>query len=391
MSRDFWKGILLGGACGLFVSVILLATNNTKSNTATAGVATTAAATTSSGSTSSEPAAPPAPKVNGASGQIAGAGASSQQAAQEAWIAAFQKGNSSVTISYDPVGSGGGREQFGAGAVVYGGSDVPLEGSEFTAGQKRCGGVDNLIEAPIYVSPIALVYNLSGITDLKLDANTIASIFAGKITKWNDPAIAATNPGVNLPDTAITPVHRSDSSGTTENFANYMSATAPKVWTYKPASEWPISSGEAAQGTSGVIAAVKAGDGTIGYADESQAGSLAKAEVKVGSEFVAPSAASAGRIFAASKQTSEPGKYVFAYHINYATTEAGTYPIVLVSYMLACTKYSNANDAKIIQGYLDYVASPAGQSTAANAAGSAPLPADVGKQIQAAAGAIKTS
>jgi phosphate transport system substrate-binding protein len=136
---------------------------------------------------------------------------------------------------------------------------------------------------------------------------------------------------------------------------------------------------------------VKAGDGAIGYADESQAGSLAKVEVKVGSEFVAPSAAAAAKIFDASKETSEPGKYVFAYDINYATTDAGTYPIVLASYMLACTKYSSGNDAKIVQGYLDYVASPAGQSTAANAAGSAPIPKNVEQQISGAAKAITTS
>jgi phosphate transport system substrate-binding protein len=241
------------------------------------------------------------------------------------------------------------------------------------------------------VSPIAVVYNLAGVSGLKLDPQTIASIFAGKIKKWNDAAIAASNPGVSLPDTPITPVHRSDKSGTTENFTNYLSASAGSVWTYKPSSQWPISGGEAAQGTSGMIAAVKAGDGTIGYADESQAGSLGKAEVKVGNEFVAPSAASAGKIFAASKQTSEPGKYVFAYDINYSTTEAGTYPIVLVSYMLACTKYSKTNDAKIVQGYLDWVASPGGQSTAANAAGSAPIPDDVAKQIRDAAAAIETS
>jgi phosphate transport system substrate-binding protein len=386
MSRDFWKGILLGGAVGLFVSVILLATNNTSNKTSTAAAATTSSSSPPAGGGSSSA----APKVD-ASGQIAGAGASSQQAAQEAWIAAFQTTNTSVTISYDPVGSGGGREQFGAGAVAYGATDVALEGEEFTKGQQRCGGADKLIEAPVYVSPIAVVYNLSGVSGLQLDANTIAGIFAGKIKKWNDAAIAATNPSVTLPDTPITPVHRSDKSGTTENFTNYLSATAPNVWTHKPDSEWPLQGGEAAQGTSGMIAAVKAGNGAIGYADESQAGSLAKAEVKVGDEFVAPSAASAGKIFAASKETSEPGKYVFAYHIDYATTQPGTYPIVLVSYMLACTKYSKSSDAKIVKGYLDYIASPAGQSTAANAAGSAPIPEKVEKQIRGAAAAIETS
>jgi phosphate transport system substrate-binding protein len=326
-----------------------------------------------------------------ASGQIAGAGASSQQAAQEAWIAAFQTSNPGVTISYDPVGSGGGREQFGAGAVAYAGTDVPLEGEEFAKGQERCGGADDLIEAPVYVSPIAVVYNVSGVPGLRLGAAAIASIFAGKVKNWNDPVIAATNPSVTLPDTPITPVHRSDKSGTTQNFTSYLSAAAGNVWSYKPASEWPLQGGEAAQGTSGVIAAVKAGNGAIGYADESQAGSLAKAEVQVGSEFVAPSASSAGKIFAASKEANDPGKYVHAYQLDYATTQPGTYPIVLVSYMLACTTYAKTGDAKIVQGFLDYVGSPAGQSTAAGAAGSAPIPDTVETQIREAAEAIETS
>jgi phosphate transport system substrate-binding protein len=322
MSRRNWIIAASTGGAALLVLVIVLATTG-GSTSPNNGTTSSEAATTSSGSTASS---------SSLSGQIAGAGASSQQAAQEAWIAAFQTANEKVTISYDPVGSGGGREQFTAGAVAYGGSDVPLHAEEFTMGQDRCGGVDNLIEAPVYVSPIAVVYNLAGIDKLQLDSSTI-----------------------------------------------------------EPSGDWPIQGGEAAQGTSGVISAVKAGDGAIGYADESQAGSLAKAAVKVGSDYVLPSAESARKIFAASKKSSEPGKYVFTYNIDYTTSQADTYPIVLVSYMLACTKYSSTNDAKIVQGYLGYVASAEGQQAAASAAGSAPIPASVQQQIQGAAAAIQTS
>ena len=99
---------------------------------------------------------------SGLGGELVGAGSSAQQAAQEAWIAAFQTANEGVTMAYDPVGSGAGREQFITSGVAYGGSDTPLEDEEFTKGQERCGGVDNLIEAPVYVSPIAVVYKLSG-------------------------------------------------------------------------------------------------------------------------------------------------------------------------------------------------------------------------------------
>ncbi len=161
------------------------------------------------------------------SGSIAGAGSSAQAAAQEAWTAGFQKNNPDATISYDPVGSGGGREQFVAGGTDFGGSDAALADEELTGAQKRCGGPDNLVEIPVYVSPIAVVYNLPGVDNLQLSADTLAKIFAQKIKNWNDPAIKADNPDADLPDTAITPVNRSDESGTTENFVDYLSQTAP--------------------------------------------------------------------------------------------------------------------------------------------------------------------
>ena len=250
------------------------------------------------------------------SGEIAGAGSSAQQAAQEAWIAGFQSANPDVSIAYDPVGSGGGREQFVAGGTAYGGSDSALADEELTGAQQRCGGENNLVEVPAYVSPIAVIYNLPDVAGLKLDPETLASIFAQKITKWNDPAIAATNEGVTLPDTNITPVNRSDESGTTENFTDYLSQAAPGVWTFEVSGDWPVKGGEAAEGTSGVVDAVKNGEGTIGYADASQAGDLGVAEVQVGTEFVGPTAEAAAKIFDESEPSGDPGENVFTFKLN---------------------------------------------------------------------------
>lgn len=307
------------------------------------------------------------------SGQIAGAGASSQAAAQEAWIAGFQTANPDATVTYDPVGSGGGREQFVAGGTAFGGTDAALADDELTGAQDRCGGVDNLIEIPVYVSPIAIAYNLPGVEGLNLSAETLAKIMKGDITTWNDQAIAADNPDANLPDERITVVHRSDESGTTENFAEYLAAVAPGVWTYDVSGDWPVKGQEAAQGTSGVVDAIRSGDGTIGYADESQVGDLGVASIGVGNEFVAPSPEAAAQILDASPQTDDPGQYVFTYNLERDTTASGTYPIVLVSYAMACTQYDSADEAGLVQGYLNYVISPEGQQTAAGAAGSAPL------------------
>jgi phosphate transport system substrate-binding protein len=322
------------------------------------------------------------------SGTIAGAGASSQDAAMEAWIAGFQQANSGATISYDPVGSGGGREQFVAGGTVFGGTDSHLADEELTGAQERCGGPANLIEIPVYVSPIAVAYNLPDVEALNLSPATLAKIMKREITKWNDAAIAADNPDVELPDTDITTVSRSDESGTTENFQEYLKAVAPSVWTYEVDGNWPVKGGESAQGTSGVVDAIGAGEGSIGYADASQVADLGAANIKVGQEFVPPSPEAAAAILEESPETDDPGQYVFTYDLKRDTTAGGTYPIVLVSYAMACTQYSNAQDAAVVQPFLAYIISSEGQEAASSAAGSAPLSDAIRTKIQPAVDAI---
>lgn len=326
------------------------------------------------------------------SGEIAGAGSTAQQAAQEAWIAEFENANGGATISYDPVGSGGGREQFIAGGVAYAGSDAALstEEGELEKAEKRCAPGE-LIEVPDYISPIAIIYNLPGVEELKLDPETLAKIFAQEITSWNDKAIAADNPGVELPDTRITPVNRSDESGTTENFTEYLSEVVPSVWTYEVSGDWPVKGGEAASGTSGVVEAVSAGEGAIGYADASQAGELSVAKVKVGSEYAEPTPEAAAKVLEESPLDEElsTGKHVFAYKLDRKTESEGTYPIVLTSYLIACTKYGSASEAEAVKAYAEYVIGSEGQELAAEQAGSAPLSAALTKKVTPAVEAIE--
>ena len=158
------------------------------------------------------------------SGTLDGAGSSAQEAAMDAWRAAFQTANPDVTVNYDPSGSGAGVDTFVAGGVQFAGSDAYLDPDQIKAAQKQCGG--SYVEVPMYISPIAVIYNLPGVDTLNLAPDTVAAIFKGGITKWNDPKIAADNPDASLPDTAITPVHRSDDSGTTFNFTDYLSQAA---------------------------------------------------------------------------------------------------------------------------------------------------------------------
>jgi phosphate transport system substrate-binding protein len=322
------------------------------------------------------------------SGNLAGAGSSAQDAAQQAWIAGFQSANPDVTIAYDPVGSGGGREQFISGGVAYAGSDAALKDEELTKAQERCKGADNLVEVPVYISPIAVAYNLEGVDDLQLSPETLAKIFKQEIKTWNDPAIKADNPDANLPDQRITPVNRSDESGTTQNFTDYLHQAAGDVWTFDADQVWPVKGGEAAQGTSGVVDAIKNGKGTIGYADESQARELGVAKIKVGGSYVGPTPEAAAKILEASEKTQDPGKNVFTYTVARTTEDATTYPIVLVSYAIACTTYDDAAQAKLVAGYLKYVISPEGQAAGSKNAGSAPLSDSLRSQIQPAVDAI---
>jgi len=316
---------------------------------------------------------------NGLSGTLNGAGSSAQEAAFTAWRSAFQTDNSKVTVNYDPVGSGGGREQFLAGGVTFAGSDSYLTDDELTQSKTTCGGVE-AFDVPSYISPIAVIYNVPGVNDIQLSARTLGDIFSGKVKKWNDPEIAVENDGVKLPDTAIAAVHRADDSGTTKNFTDYLSKAGEGSWKSDPDGVWPLKGGEAATGTSGVVEAVTNGAGTIGYADASQAGSLQVAKIKVGDAYVAPSEEGAAKTLEVSKPATGRPAGDIAIDVDRTTTEAGAYPLILVSYVIACPTYAKADDATLAKSFLSYVVSSDGQAKAAEAAGSAPLPSSISAQ-----------
>lgn len=315
-------------------------------------------------------------------GHLIGAGASSQGSAQEAWVVGFQLQNPGVTITYDPIGSGGGRETFQSGAAIFAGSDRAFRISEIEAGRfDSCVEEAGIWQIPAYISPIAIVFNLDGLTTINLDADTIAGIFTGVITRWNDPAITEQNPEVSLPDLHITAVHRSDKSGTTGNFADYLAKAAPDVWiaggvnagaTEEWFSEW---GGEGAPQTSGVVDTVANGVGTIGYVDASRAGGLGVVSVKVGDEYVPYTPEAAAAIVDASPldNPTERGPGDLALELDRTTAAPGTYPIVLISYLIGCNEYRNQAVVPLVQGYVSYVLSEEGQQFAADYAGNAPI------------------
>ncbi|PKQ32309.1 MAG: phosphate ABC transporter substrate-binding protein PstS [Actinobacteria bacterium HGW-Actinobacteria-2] len=320
---------------------------------------------------------------------LTGKGASSQKAAQEKWVAAFQTANSGVTVNYAPDGSSAGRSAFVAGAVAFAGSDRPFKDEEMGAGKfAGCAADSNALNLPVYVSPIAVIYKLDGVDSLTLDPTAVASIFAGKITKWNDPAIAKLNPKAKLPDLAITAVHRADGSGTTNNFTDTLNQLAPTVWTEAASDDWPAAfSGEAANGTSGVVSAVSGGTGTIGYADASAAKNVGIADLLINGKTLKPEAAAAAAILDNSKVIPGRATNDLAYKLD--RTAEGAYPAVLVSYAIVCQTYKDSATASLVKSYVGYIASAEGQQAAATAAGSAPLSADLQTKVKAAVDSIK--
>ncbi|GAA5032943.1 phosphate ABC transporter substrate-binding protein PstS [Microbacterium fluvii] len=356
---------------------------------AVAAVAALALTACASNETSSSNSA--APSEAALSGQLVGQGASSQQVAIQAWTAAFLEANPDAQVDYDPAGSGTGRESFQAGAVNFAGSDRAFTTDEIAAGGfGACAADSGIVEIPAYVSPIAIIFNVPGVDSLDLDAATVAGIFAGTITNWNDDAIAATNADVELPDLAINAVHRSDKSGTTGNFTDYLAANAADVWTWGSVEEWPSGVvGEAAEKTSGVVNAVKAGEGSIGYADSSQASGISSVNVKVGDEFVAHSAEGASIALDASEIESGRSAGDLAFAIDRTTTEAGAYPVLLVSYLIGCEQYEDADIAALTKAFFTTAVSAEGQDSAASNAGSAPISDDLREQALAAIELIK--
>ena len=326
-------------------------------------------------------------------GEYAGAGASSQQTAVEAWIERFRSQAPNATVAYNPSGSGAGVSTFLTGSTVWAGSDKALSAEEIEQSKSVCAS-GTAFDVPVYVSPIAVAFNLDGISTagkhVNMDAATIAKVFNGEITRWNDPAITEQNPGLDLPNLTITVVHRSDKSGTTLNFVSYLKDVAPSAWPHDLSENWPNEVGQGAKGTSGVVSTIKQANGTIGYADFSQVGDLGTVAVKVGDDYTPISADAASKVIADSPvDTSVDGDNRIVIDINHKTAATGAYPIVLVSYDIVCPAYKESNDATFAKAWLTYVTSAEGQKAAQDAAGTAPLPSNLTGKITASLDQIK--
>lgn len=322
--------------------------------------------------------------IDCATGTLTAQGSTAQKNAMDEWTKAYQQQCAGAQINYQGTGSGAGIQAFTGKTADFAGSDSALkDGDEQTQANARCTG-GQAIDLPMVVGPIAVVYNVEGVTNLQLKPGTLAKIFSGGVTKWDDDAIKADNPDAKLPSTTILSVHRSDSSGTTDNFTSYLKGAAGSDWAYEHDKTWKAPGGQAEKGSDGVAAAVKRSAGAVGYVELSfaQVNSLNTAKVYNGAgEFTALTAAAAAKTIAGAQVTGTGDDLKLK--IDYATTEAGAYPIVLVTYEIACSKGNPTDKVALLKGFLGYTVGTQGQDSLEKL-GYAPLPESVRSKVETA-------
>ncbi|GAA2745957.1 phosphate ABC transporter substrate-binding protein PstS [Kitasatospora cinereorecta] len=315
------------------------------------------------------------------SGQLLGAGSTAQSNAIDIWKAAFGAACPNITVTYGGGGSGAGIQQFNQGKVAFAGSDAALQPSEINASKQVCTG-GQAIDLPMVGGLISVVFNISGVDKLTLNGSTIAKIFDSQITKWNDPAITALNPGVTLPDAAIQAIHRSDDSGTTANLTAYLAQTSAGAWKYPPSKTWAGQGGQSAAGSAGVAAQVKQVNNSIGYVELSfaQTNNLKSAAISTGASQPVEATAANGAVTLSTAKVTGTGSDL-ALSIDYATTAPNAYPLTLVTYEIVCDKGNKAASLPALQSFLTYtISSPAQQAIGAK--GYVPLPSEIASKVQ---------
>jgi phosphate transport system substrate-binding protein len=310
----------------------------------------------------------------GGKNSVTAEGSTAQQNAIAEFNKVWGQTCSGKTLAYNPTGSGAGVDQFIAKQVDFAGSDSALKDDQVTKAAERCGG-NPAWNLPLVFGPVALAYSVDGVDKLVVNADVVAKIFQGEIKKWNDPAIAALNSGATLPDADIKPIYRSDSSGTTDNFQKYLGAAAPAAWTKGAGKEFQGGAGEGAQKSSGVVQAIQATPGAIGYVEKgfAQQAGLKMAQIDSGAGPVELTDETTGKAVDTAKFKGEGNDLTLDLNALYASKEAGSYPLMLATYEIVCSKGYDADTAAAVKSFLT-VSANEGQANL-SAAGYVPLPA----------------
>jgi phosphate transport system substrate-binding protein len=279
---------------------------------------------------------------------INGAGATFPYPIYSKWFDEYAKVDPSVRFNYQSIGSGGGQKQITARTVDFGASDGPMSDENLAKAPGK------ILHIPTVAGADVITYNLPGNPKLKLDGDAIAGIFLGNITKWNDPKIAALNPGVELPDVGIIPVHRSDGSGTTFIFTDYLSNISP-VWADSVGKgtsvKWPASVGIGAKGNEGVAGQVKQLSGAVGYVEliYAKQNQMPYADVKnAAGNFITPSLDSVTAALATAKIPDD-----FRFSMVNAPGDQ-TYPIAGTTWLLVYQQQKDAAKGKKLVEFLNW-------------------------------------
>jgi phosphate transport system substrate-binding protein len=321
------------------------------------------------------------------SGKLNAEGSTAQQNAITQVIASYGSacGNKG-TIEYNGTGSGAGVENFTKGLVDFAGSDAALAPDEATAAQKRCNG-NPAWNLPMVTGPISFVYNLDGVDKLTLTPKVAADIFTGKVKKWNDKEIADINSGVSLPSADITVFFRSDESGTTQNVETYLQQASDGAWTKEPSKTW-AGVGEGKNKSSGIAQAISQTKNSISYVEWSYAknSQLSMSQIDSGSGPVELSPDTVAKAVDGAKVVGQGNDLKL--ELAYKGAPAGSYPLLLVTYEIVCSKGLDADKTALLKDFLGYFASSQTQSSLVQI-GSAPLPEDLRSKVADAVKAIQ--
>ena len=285
-------------------------------------------------------------------------GSTAQANAMTRFVKAYQNACPGQTLTYTSNGSGAGVNEFLAGQTDFGGSDSPLAEDEYRMAERRCGS--DAWNLPVVFGPLAITYNLNAVDRLVLDAPTLAKIFNGKITRWDDPAIKALNE--SMPPEPIYVVFRSDASGSTDNFQRYLDAASNGAWDKGTGKDFNGGVGEGARGNEGTSAKVRDTEGAITYNEWSfaQAQQLFPARIvtSAGPDPVAINADTVGKAVAGATIAGQGNNLVLDISTFYRPTQPGAYPIVLATYELVCSKYPDAQTATAVRAFLQATVGP---------------------------------
>jgi phosphate transport system substrate-binding protein len=364
-----------GGLVGALAAGTFVISGCGSDNNATGGSATTGA---------------PSGKVTcGGTKTLKASGSTAQANAMTRFVKAFEQACPGQTLNYTPNGSGAGIHEFTGNQTDFGGSDSPLSHDEYAAAQKRCGD-SPAWNLPTVFGPIAVTFNINAVNSLNLDGPTLAKIFNGSITTWNDPAIQALNTGTNLPAEPIHVVFRSDESGTTDNFQKYLDAASTGGWGKGSGKKFNGGVGEGAKGNDGTSAAVKSTEGSITYNEwsfaQGQHLNMAKIVTSASPDPVAISTDSVGKTIAGASIVGQGNDLVLDTISFYRPSQAGAYPIVLATYEIVCSKYPDSQVGSAVKAFLQSTIS-AGQNGLADN-GYIPIPDAFGSRLSAAVNAI---